>query len=557
MGPDYVIALMNSADMCGVEEPLTPEAEAELEALEASAELVAAVRRLRLYDMPRVSPWQLSALGEALRGISPHDSRVRIAALHHHLLPVRTAEEAKPFESLTNLGEVAAFFADNSIDLVIHGHKHFPAVLDLPTVGAGHTSTRHHTVISSCATAGEGSGSGSEIARLIRIKSALPVRRSFAIESVPAVSAGASLAQPGTPVYDSGPRRPVGPGITQLTGPSGSDVHQQILQIAEAVSNQAINGLICTVEDGQSCLQLPESYPIDVPDPRASWFDETVAWWQDSQVEAGKPFTHGQRLRRWRPDVDQVRAAIDALSVDPGTSRAVAVLVDPISDRIADHRVEFPSFVLIQFRMVSNALECTAFFRKQEMRYWWAINVCEVAQLQREALTMLANRHEHLRAGPIRTIAGEAVFSVSLPKVNVPKIDRLAWNDPAAIWMMALAVVDVDMPDRGERIQEFEAVVGDWLPPAESMPRDGAAFPRRGLQALHESLKALGAIYENKSAHKAAAILKEMHETSQAFGANQQAGAGFNEYTTWRERQQDLLARLSKLLTEGREGRPG
>jgi len=550
VGPDYVVALMNSADMCGVEEPLSPQAESEFRALgNGPAELITAIRRLRLYDMPRISPWQLRMIGEILQRISAREGRVRIAALHHHLFPVRTDEEAKAFESLTNLGEVATFLADKAIDLVIHGHKHFPAVIDMPTMAKGHSSTGHHTVISSCATVGGGAGAGGEVARLIRINSDLPVRRSFVIESVPAVSSGATLASRVTTVYESGPRRPVGHGFTQLTGRTASDVHEQILQLAKAVSSQRVNGLICTVEEGLSCLQLPESYPSDVPDPRASWFEKTVTWWQDSQAEAGKPFTHGQRLRRWKPEVDQVRSAIDALRGDRTTSRAVAVLVDPGLDRIADHRVEFPSFVLIQFRLIGDALECTAFFRKQEMRYWWAINVGEVARLQREALSMLAERYEDLRAGAVRTIAGEAVFSASLPKVNVPQVDRVAWHDPASIWIMALAVADVDMPGRGERIRELEAIVGDWLPPSELMPRDGAAIPRRGLYALHEALKALAAIYENQSANDAAEILKEMHESSQAFGASQQEGAGFDEYTIWRERQQELLRRLSRLLT--------
>jgi hypothetical protein len=122
--------------------------------------------------------------------------------------------------------------------------------------------------------------------------------------------------------------------------------------------------------------------------------------------------------------------------------------------------------------------------------------------------------------------------------------------------MMALAVADVDMPGRGERIRELEAVVGDWLPPAELMPRDGAAIPRRGLHALHEALKALAGIYGNQSANDAAAILEEMHESNQAFGNSQQEGAGFTEYTIWRERQQELLRRLSRLLTAGLEVGP-
>src|SRR5260370_42505528 len=111
-----------------------------------------------------------------MRRTSAREGRARIAPLHHHLLPVRTDEEAKPFESLTNLGEVAAFFADSGIDLVIHGHKHFPAVIDMPTFAGRHNSTRHHTVISACATVGGGAVPGRGVARLVRIRSAYPVR---------------------------------------------------------------------------------------------------------------------------------------------------------------------------------------------------------------------------------------------------------------------------------------------------------------------------------------------------------------------------------------------
>lgn len=558
VGPDYVIALMNSADMCGVEEPVSPRAESQLATLGPElAELVAEVRRLRLYDMPRVSQWQLGRLGDILRRIPAGEPRIRIAALHHHLLPVRTDEEAKPFESLVNLGEVRAFFADSSIDLVLHGHKHFPAVLeDWPQIVSSDAARGHLTAISSCSTVGRGAGAGSEVARLIRINSDLPVRRSFTIESVAAVPAGASLVSHVTTVYRSWLPRPAGPGLTQLVGRTVSDVHEQILQLEEVVNSQPVNGLTCTIEEGLTCLQPPKSYPSDIPDPRASWFEETVTWWQDSQVQTGKPFTHGQRLRRWPRDVDQVRAAIDALQGDLTTSRAVAVLVDPVSDRISDHSVEFPSFVLIHFRVIGGELECTAFFRKQEMRYWWAINVCEVAHLQREALSMLADRQQGLTAGAIRTIAGEAVFSASLPKVNIPRIDRLAWRELPAIWKMALAVADRDMPGRSERISELEAVVSDWLPPAAGPPSDGAAIPGRGIEALHEALNSLAAAYGSRSAAEAAAIVLEMHESNKAFGATQQAGAGYSEYRTWHERQQGLLSRLSGVLAAGQEAGP-
>lgn len=557
LGPDYAIALINSADMCGVEEPLSSDAESELAALgPESADLVAAVRRLRLYDMPRVSPWQLIRLAEILRGVHKREHQIRIAALHHHLLPVRTDEEAKPFESIVNLGEVRAFLADGAIDLVLHGHKHYPAVLeDWPNAVSSKAPHRQLIAISSCSTIGGGAGAGSEVARLVRINSDLPVRRSFVIESIAAVPAGVSVATGVTTLYRSGLPQTAGPGLTQIVGRTVSDVHEQILQLRDAVDGQPVNGLACTVEDGASCLLPPETYPSDIPDPRATWFEEIVTWWQDSQVETGKPFTHGQRLRRWPRDIDQVRSAIEALQGDLTTSRAVAVLVDPVSDRISDHAIEFPSFVLIQFRVIGSELECTASFRKQEMRYWWAINVSEVAHLQREALSMLVDKG--LSAGAIRTIAGEAVFSASLPKVSIPRIDRLAWREPPAIWKMALAVADLNMPGRNERIRELEAVIGDWLPPAADPPRDGAAIPERGLEVLHEALQSLAAAYGSSRAADTAAIVLEMLESSRTFATSQRAGAGYTEYAAWRERQHRLLNRLSTLLASGQESAAG
>ena len=137
----------------------------------------------------------------------------------------------------------------------------------------------------------------------------------------------------------------------------------------------------------------------------------------------GKPFTHGQRLHDWSGDqtCDQLDAIADILARDTETSRGIAVLLNPDTDKINNKAVDFPSFSLLHIWVSDRALHCSAFFRKQEMTFWWPVNAAEFAHIQAEAVRRLRLTHEHITAR--RDTAGtssEAVFSDRLPKVDVP-----------------------------------------------------------------------------------------------------------------------------------------
>ena len=85
----------------------------------------AALQRLRLADAARVSEYQLEAIRTILNMVTdPGTMPLRIAATHHHLLPVSAREEVKPFESMTNLGLVRQFLREQGVAIVLHGHKH-------------------------------------------------------------------------------------------------------------------------------------------------------------------------------------------------------------------------------------------------------------------------------------------------------------------------------------------------------------------------------------------------------------------------------------------------
>ncbi len=476
-GSDFMVAAVNSADMCGVIEPFKGDAAAEFERLIASGnlsgELQAQIRRVRTYDMPRIDHRQMAALAGLIDHVDT--GLVRIVALHHHLVPVREEEEVKPFEAIVNLGE-------SGIDVVVHGHKHVPQVQTLALTGPD--AERRFAVISSCGTIGGTFGTGHEIAKLINIDSSLPTLRRVEILTVPAVSAGSKLRRRITSLYDQPTWRSSGvTPITVISGATATNVHEQLLEMAREAEQMPMHDVVCVVDQGPTALRPPTTYrlPAHDPTPLPDWFDDIVTWWQDPTRAHGKPFTHGQRLRDWSGDqnCDQLSAIADILARDTGTSRGIAVLFNPDTDKINNKAVDFPSFSLLHLWVSDRALHCSAFFRKQEMTFWWPVNAAELARIQAEAVGRLRLTHEHITAGAIRTYASEAVFSDRLPKVDVPRIDRQFWRDPAALRVLAVAVADNSMPGRSDDITALLSFMDDWAPVAGAPPNGVALRARR------------------------------------------------------------------------------
>ena len=147
-------------------------------------------------------------------------------------------------------------------------------------------------------------------------------------------------------------------------------------------------------------------------------------WWQFPNAPLSpweQPgFTHGNRIQRFNGHLNQLEEAIKALAQDHGTTRGIVVLLSPEADKIAQQQVPFPSFCLLQFKIsparaadAFPTLDCTAYFRKQEMRFWWFVNLAELARLQRQVCDRLRtgkgqNELRTILPGPITTIAARA-----------------------------------------------------------------------------------------------------------------------------------------------------
>jgi 3',5'-cyclic AMP phosphodiesterase CpdA len=557
VGDDFVVVAINSADMCGVIEPLPDNLAGELTRLETDGHLQSDVaeqfRRLRMYDVPRIQPRQMDALAERVATVeSDGKSRVRIAALHHQLFPIREEEEVKPFESIVNLGALLGFLSDTSTDVVLHGHKHADQIQLLPLLNG---DTSHEAIVCACGTIGGAIGTGHEIAKLIRVGSSLPRLRTIDVLSVPAVSSGRSLRDHVKKVHSARTSlQRAGTQITVVSGLTSTDVHEQLLAFA-ASEERPNRDLVCVVEDGASALSPPSTYiwPDGHGIPLDRWFPETVDWWQDPSPGTGKPFTHGQRLRSWsapgESPIDQIQEIVDLLDADYGSSRGVAVLVDPATDELANKEVDFPSFSLLHVWIDRDKLQCSAFFRKQEMTYWWAINAAEIASVQRDIIGRLRPNHSELAAGAIRTQASESVFSDHVPKVNVPRIDRMFWKDADGLRALAMSVADAGSRSRESDLAALSELLGEWAPDAEDPPADGSPVPGPGLAAILGTLTSLRGRYPDSPVLEAADLLRDIQTANDSYRANQDNPDPRSVYRDWRSRVRPKLVKLQQLLS--------
>jgi 3',5'-cyclic AMP phosphodiesterase CpdA len=530
----YVIAAMNSADYAGARSALPAELTAELQLMRdnntVSPALLAEIERLRLFDAARINRDQFRALHDAIETVDAGGHRVRIAALHHQLAPVSTDEEVKALETLVNLGELRMFLADNRFELVLHGHKHLPRVVEdifLPYgERADDPSAGVRSIVIGCGAIDSQPGAGREIAKLIEIDASLPRLRHVRVTSVRAVSAGARLPTTADgslrvnadekSVHQLGRRAQ--PTAAIVRGSTAAEVHEQLEEMTK-LERSKVGLLVCIVDDGSSASVPPPTYPERPADERINdWFDETVAWWQNPSEAKGKPFTHGQFIRAWRSGSgahDQVQAVIRALAAYPDTSRAVITLLDPPTD-LENKRSHFPAFCSVQFTVSDDSVAALALFRKQEMRYWWPINAAEISRLQADVVHGLRNAGREVHSGSITTITPLPVFDPSLPKVAVPRIDQLVWTEAGQLTLMkfAMAFVITEMPDRGRTLDELRGMIRD-LRPAEEAPTDGAPVSTRGLLALRSAVRGLCPPYTlTAAADRALQLLERLEADS-------------------------------------------
>lgn len=488
------------------------------EVLSNDSAAVDALRKLRLVDAARVSEdhlrdtHSLLSLADKSRRLGANaTSPLRLAIMHHHLLPVTLVEEVKSYESLTNLALVRQFLSTNGVPLVLHGHKHaeFTYVDYVPDYYDAMSVPRPVRVVAGPAPCGS-TFDPSDVCRLIDIESDRPY---LLITSVPAGVAGSATKFPAprrlpfaAQTFASATRTA---GTLVIDGDDIRSVYRQL--IANIETRGTTERVLCRIGTSPNDDDISLLYPgfatvndgvmeeddegQQRPEERRRLFRELVEWWQQPALVSTQDqpaFTHGTRILRYDGHLDQLEEVAEALRSDPGTSRGIVVLLNPSADHVSVMERQFPSFCMAQFLVRdsdagSRRLECIAYFRKQEVRYWWLVNVAELASLQRKLVEALMVRGRQkgpltgIRSGSITTFATLVHAGQSPPKVQVPKIDQYFTRQREKLFAMVNALVWQEMPDRASYARDWLEVLLSLIPSTLREP-DGVAVAVEGIR---------------------------------------------------------------------------
>jgi 3',5'-cyclic AMP phosphodiesterase CpdA len=504
IGPGFEIIALNSSHFCWGHEPL-PDDVFEALLTVPEAELLEATKKMRMFDVARISNAQMAALEELLKDKDAgrlrngDDSRVRIAVLHHQLLPVSPREEFKSFESLTNLGAVREFLTSLGVDVVMHGHKHESALFWDSVPDPQRLAMPPARVLIEAAPGDF--QEGSRVARILEIGPRTGARDIAVHDVLSASRRGGGIRKRSVGLAQLWDRPVARDSASARTvrGETVTQVYARVQSLFDASNGQPLHYLICEVEDPSDAGDVPADYPP--PDGISDverWMSDLVKWWQlpDPKFGHGVEFNHGNRIyRRWG---NQLERAIDLFNAKGSrgadTTRAVILLLDPQGEASAT-KGEFPSFVLVQFQLVQEGadwrLDCTGYFRKQEMRYWWPINARELALIQSEVANGVRLDGDSPRVGVLRTITAFALAADRLPVVvAVPAIDRAVDQHLEELWMMAHGLVD---PDGVRNKEEMRQTWSRYLAELEPTEDDELAIPRRGLQTILLCIEAIDA----------------------------------------------------------------
>ncbi|WP_311258277.1 metallophosphoesterase [Microbacterium sp. WCS2018Hpa-9] len=482
----FVLVGLNSSMFSGSKVAVEKDLHGHLETLRKRATKDTAVRVLLeawdergRADIARMSSVELGAVSPLL-GAAGEGTPLRIVGFHHQLSPVGTAEEIKTFESILNLGYLRRWLASNEVDLVLHGHKHDPAVVrdHIDTDGV---HPAHELTVLSAPSVAVGRGADAPVGQLIRIPAVLPRRSEYEILTLPAAEAGTSVAltrmtrrvRPLDAITASG----------TISGPDVDSTYARITAVLDRLQDLP-TPLVCRVENGASGTSLPLAMP-DIPAPGAErdvWLQTTIDWWQRPAPGSAAKFNHGQFLRAaTRGRASAVSRIVAELKAKLGSSRALAVLVN--QDTLHDDEA-FPSFITLQFVLKSKQLDAVAYFRKQEMSHWWPINVVEVAGIQRDVVAQLSG-NVSVVCGSITTVTGMPVRGHGMPMVSVPTLDLLV-DKPGGLLEYVLPLFQ-----RGSPSVDIEGLwsraLEDWVPGGELT--EGDPRPVLGLKALADTLK--------------------------------------------------------------------
>ena len=503
---DAVIVSVNTANWCGVRFPgannvADKAGPAQADARSAADPGAADPPRPETYDIARVSETQLGRLTDALEA-EELGHRVRIAVLHHHLLPVTEDEEVKPFESFTNLARLRAWLRDHGFQVVLHGHKHrstltWDHLYDLDD----HTRPPRRVVVVSAPTP---TTWGEPLCRLIRIgastgRQLVSHAPRMVLDTVRATRQERPVTPESTAVaLDAGTPGPA--SALCIEAETADAVYERLVDALDEHGG-SLHNVTCVVRDPSTALDPPTNFTQ--ADRAKQWLADAVDWWQHSAPElvavGEAPFNHGERLY----SAGNHRGALEIAASKLGSSKAMALVLRDTELRAG---VEAPAFVAVQLVKVTDEigprLDCVGYFRKQDLTLWWPVNVGELRKIQTFVLDLRPIKG--LRAGHLTTIAVEAIRDNVLPELAGTTVDRLVDLRPSALMQLAYHAAHSPAADADAIVDEWARVLRD-IGEEHDFPSLGIARLIEHLEVFRETggltqldalIKRLGAVYD-------------------------------------------------------------
>ena len=493
----WAIIPINSSEFCGVKEPISPIEDGEWEdflkncrAGPVAAQAVA--RKLRIHDMARISWPQMCAIhtlcmeAERLAGTQ---QITRIGVVHHQLLPVDIAEEVKPFEAITNLGHFREVLAKNKFNIILHGHKHVGRVLvdSVAINDHGMEQPPHPIAIISSPALAYLKDPKQPLFRHLEITGA-PGRATIGITDVRGGRIGTSINPQPTqllrifePPKNLQLKRSAG---YLIEGETLNEVYEKALTLfAGKEGNPVLQNVTCRVASGTDSLEFPTDYPrneIKAFVDDENWFGKIVDWWQKNKFLKLAPngkfengvYNHGTKLfGGGAHHSNQIDNVIDVLWRDPGSSKGIATLVDPINQPINMEGCGFPSFCFVHFVLAKHGtdyyLDLIAYFRRQEIKYWWPVNYAELSILQGKVIDGIKRKlnRDHIWRGTITTIAALAKKGAQVPNIMVPEADMVLEEIGDEFWAMTYALCQFNLPERSSLLEKWDKVCSGLIPP--------------------------------------------------------------------------------------------
>ena len=360
----------------------------------------------------------------------------KIAVLHHHPLPIPYKRIAhglvKTFERKLTVMDNGATFANHlnkmGIDLILHGHEHMDCYYNVHYCG-----DRSLTVVSA------GSASQDELQdnnfNLIKIKA----NRSVTLDKFIYLP-DTGFERTDKPTQIKGKAKPHQKETEPLVL-EGNTVKEVYEQVKDLFANLGGDGYIY---DLTTYIQNLSSDP---PEPEGDKFD--IAYLthiakdllkSDAQAIKKKTYyhySHGERIYKARclhegESIDQFERVYNNLEhLKNDERRAIIAIYNPLIDLQKDSMDHVPAFLNVQFFIRQRKVHAKAFYRSQEMCYFWLVNVLEVRDLigRIVAKLNLTRSGRHFRLGSLSMTATMSFWDSVSGLLGKPVLERQDRDD--------------------------------------------------------------------------------------------------------------------------------